>query len=239
MVYQLLTIALVVALLLLCSSDDGNYTRSSSIDSVRREKEHELVNHDKFHVLYINLDRSHDRRKFMEDQLRFYGFNHYHRVEAIIEEDIVIPKEMSLADNCVSATDSTVSSLVQSEIIRMTRTRSGRSSEIQELRNSSASIHNKKNSRKIIITALCGRPKNSIKELVVTLSHLQAIRSAIYSASSSPYALILEDDTGIAFKINFTEMVETAPLGFGILQLVTSNDRSVKMLSKAYLRNTR
>ena len=239
MVHQLLTVVLVVALLLLCSSDDSNYSRSSSIDSVRGDKEHELVNHDKFHVLYINLDRSHDRRKFMEDQLRYYGFNHHHRVEAVTEEDIVIPKEMSLADNCVSATDSTVSSLIKSESIRMTRTRSGHSSEMQELRNSSASIHNRKKSHKIIITALCGRPKNSIRELVVTLSHLQAIRSAIYSASSSLYALILEDDTGIAFKINFTEMVETAPSGFGILQLVTSNDRSVKMLSKSYLRNTR
>ena len=243
MAHQLLSmtlaIVLVIVRLAICIPDDGDYMRLSSLDSVNREREHELVKNDEFQVFFINLDRSLDRRMHMEEQLRFYGFRHYHRVEAVTEANIVIPEEMSHADSCVSATDSTIASLTKSKRTRIPKVPNENNNEIQELSKLSASIHNIKKSHKIIITALCGRPKNSIRELVVTLSHLQAIRSAIYSGSSSPYALILEDDTGIAFKINFMEMVETAPSGFGILQLVTSNDRSVKALAKAYLKNAR
>lgn len=228
----------MIALLFECSSDDEN-RRITNNDSVRVGKETESINHDNFQVLYINLDKSHDRREFMEDQLRFYGYDDYHRVAAVIEEDVVIPEEMTEVKNCVSATASRISSLTKTEHVRTPKALNRVISESQESRNLSTSVYNMRKGHNILITALCGRPRNSLRELVVTLSHLQAIRTAIYSGSSSPYALILEDDTSIAFKIDFQKMVETAPVGFGILQLVTSNDRSVRTLAKAYLKNAR
>lgn len=238
MTYQVLTIVLVIALLLECSSNDEN-RRVTNNDSVRGGKETESINHDNFQVLYINLDKSHDRREFMENQLRFYGYDDYHRVAAVTEEDVVIPEEMTEVSNCVSATASRISSLTKTERVRMPKALNRLIIETQESRNLSASAYNMRKSHNILITALCGRPRNSIRELVVTLSHLQAIRTAIYSGSSSPYTLILEDDTSIAFKVDFKKMVETAPAGFGILQLVTSNDKSVRSLAKAYLKNSR
>lgn len=237
MTYQLLTIVLVISLLIECSSNDEN-TRITNNDSVRGGKENELMNHDNFQVLYINLDKSHDRREFMENQLSFYGYDDYHRVAAVTEENVVIPEEMTEVNSCVSATASRISFLTKTEHVRTPKALNRVIIESQESRNLSASVNDMRKGHNILITALCGRPRNSIRELVVTLSHLQAIRTAIYSGSSSPYALILEDDTSIAFKIDFKKMVETAPVGFGILQLVTSNDKSVRSLAKAYLKNS-
>jgi GR25 family glycosyltransferase involved in LPS biosynthesis len=237
MTYQLLTVVLVIALLLECSSNDET-RRITNSDIVRGGKEQIVVNHDNFQVLYINLDKSYERREFMEKQLRFYGYDDYHRVAAVTEEDVVIPEEMVEVNNCISATASRIASLTKSEHVRTPKALNRVIIESQESRNLS-SLSNMKKGHNILITALCGRPRNSIRELVVTLSHLQAIRTAIYSGSSSPYALILEDDTSIAFKIDFKKMVESAPVGFGVLQLVTSNDKSVRSLAKAYLKNAR
>jgi GR25 family glycosyltransferase involved in LPS biosynthesis len=58
----------------------------------------------------------------------------------------------------------------------------------------------------IIVTALCGRPRNTRKELVVTLSHLQAIRAAVYSNTPSAYALILEDDVYLPYDVDFVQV---------------------------------
>ena len=55
----------------------------------------------------------------------------------------------------------------------------------------------------------------------------------------SNYALILEDDTNIAFDTDFLEMAEMAPKGFGVLQLVTSNDHDVRSLINDYETNRR
>ncbi len=81
---------------------------------------------------------------------------------------------------------------------------------------------------------LCGRPRNSKRELTVTLSHLQALRTAVNSGSTSKYALILEDDMEFAFDIDFEELALSAPKDFAILQLITSNDGNLQYLWKKY-----
>lgn len=103
----------------------------------------------------------------------------------------------------------------------------------------------RKSKIRIIVQAHCGRKKNTKRELTVTLSHLLAIRTAIYgdfprksrSRSTSPYALILEDDLQLAFEVDFAALIRSSPnpKTFGILQLVTSNDFSVMNLEKVFL----
>jgi GR25 family glycosyltransferase involved in LPS biosynthesis len=41
---------------------------------------------------------------------------------------------------------------------------------------------------------------------VVTLSHLQAIRAAVYSNTPSAYALILEDDVYLPYDVDFVQV---------------------------------
>ena len=113
-------------------------------------------------------------------------------------------------------------------------------SELLQRNHSSSSSSNggRKSKVKIFVQAHCGRKKNTRRELTVTLSHLLAIRSAIYdsSGSGSPYALILEDDLQLAFQVDFPALIRSSPnpTGFGVLQLVTSNEFSVLNLQKVY-----
>jgi hypothetical protein len=180
----------------------------------------------KVEVFFINLDRSHERRAFMENQLKFYGYDTRNRVRAFTVRDITVPDEISTVKECLTVSTPTLNyvttSRLHNPITESISLKEGNSSR-----------------RKVVLTALCGRPKNTRRELIVTISHLQAMRSAIYSNSTNPYALILEDDTSIAFETDFVEMAKTAPEGFGILQLVTSNDYDVKLLLKAYTANSR
>lgn len=180
----------------------------------------------KVEVFFINLDRSHERREFMENQLKFYGYNTGNRVRAYTLRDITVPDEISTVKDCLSVSKPTLNYVTTSRthnpITESVSAKEGNSSR-----------------RKVVVTALCGRPKNSRRELIVTISHLQAMRNAIYSNSTNPYALILEDDTSMAFETDFVEMAKTAPAGFGILQLVTSNDYDVKLLLKAYTADSR
>jgi hypothetical protein len=87
---------------------------------------------------------------------------------------------------------------------------------------------------RVFVDGLCGRPRNSKKELAVTASHLNALRTAVNSGSDSPYALILEDDVEFSFDIDFHALAESAPKGFGILQLMTSNDGNLQYLWRKY-----
>ena len=80
------------------------------------------------------------------------------------------------------------------------------------------------------MTGLVGRSNtNKLKEIGCTSSHLEAMRQAIYNnRSSSRYALIIEDDVQIPFNIDFEKLAQSAPSGFGILQLFNSNEESME-----------
>ena len=191
------------------------------------------VSSKKVDVFYINLDRSQDRRKYMESQLKFYGLDHTNRIRAVTIKDVIVPHEVSVAKDCLLVSNLTIGFVTNSKVFNF-----GSPNKIDT---DKESIWNETDipRYKILVTELCGRPKNTRRELIVTISHLQAIRTAIYSKSDCPYALILEDDTSIAFDIDFFAMAEIAPKGFGILQLVTSNDHDVKLLINSYITNNR
>jgi hypothetical protein len=168
----------------------------------------------KMEVFFINLDRSHDRRAFMENQLKFYGYDTGNRVRAYTLRDITVPDEISIVKECLTVSTPTLNYVTTSRLHN-------------PITESITSKEGNSSRRKVVLTALCGRPKNTRRELIVTISHLQAMRNAIYSNSTNPYALILEDDTSIAFETDFVEMAKT------------SNDYDVKLLLKAYTSNSR
>lgn len=75
---------------------------------------------------------------------------------------------------------------------------------------------------KYLISGLCGRGNNinTLEDLSITLSHMLAIKKAVYStSSSSKYALIIEDDISFVFDIDLNLLGDSAPIDFGILQL--------------------
>lgn len=64
------------------------------------------------------------------------------------------------------------------------------------------------------------------------------MRAAIYSkTATSRFALIIEDDVKIPFDIDFQALTETAPKGFGILQLFNSNKVTMLHTWKQYINN--
>ena len=87
------------------------------------------------------------------------------------------------------------------------------------------------------IAGLCGRPKNTLKELAVTVSHLYAIYTALNTNDTSKYAIIAEDDVLIPFDVDYDSLILSAPKDFAILQLLTSNDKLLKRNYKTYLQN--
>jgi len=89
--------------------------------------------------------------------------------------------------------------------------------------------------KEIRIVILCGRRKNSLRELALTVSHLIAIYSAITAPNNHPYALITEDDIQFSFDINFNAIAATAPKDFAALQLLTSNHVVVESLWSKYV----
>ena len=92
--------------------------------------------------------------------------------------------------------------------------------------------------RKIFMKGICGSAENNKKELVVVVSHLLAIRDAVYSkTATSRYALILEDDVWTPFDINFellaTELSTEMGRPFGIVQFFNSKARTIDEVSWA------
>jgi GR25 family glycosyltransferase involved in LPS biosynthesis len=88
-----------------------------------------------------------------------------------------------------------------------------------------------------VMSGLVGRTKgNRLKEVGCTSSHLEAMRQAIFeNRTSSPYAIITEDDIYIPFNIDFDALARSAPADFGILQLFNSNEDSMASSWKTYL----
>lgn len=93
---------------------------------------------------------------------------------------------------------------------------------------------------KAILSGLCGRGKghNDMGDLSITVSHLKAIYEAVFlNQSSSPYALIIEDDVLIAFDLDIEELAESAPEDFGLLRLFTSHEQLMERHWVKYVRN--
>lgn len=162
------------------------------------------------------MDRSTSRRKHMTEYLTSAGFRHQ-RVRAITPHDVFIPNDLKqhwLTSNALTETSFPYAST---------------SSETQAiLRNHS-----------VVITGLADRKKhfNPPSELCCTVSHLLAIREAIYSnRSTSPYALVTEDDVSFPFDIDFTALAKLAPQDFGIIQLYNINEDSLMRDWDQYVR---
>lgn len=163
-------------------------------------------------IYYLNLDKSRERRSFMERQLRYYNLlGNAHRVRAYVPEDLWIPPEIKVPDECKVYSGKVALGADNSE-------------------------------SRVFIDGHCGRPKNSKRELTVTASHLRALFEATHAPNnslvSSPYALILEDDLQLAFDIDWVSFFKTAPGDFAMLQLVTSNERDVQLLYSKYKKSS-
>lgn len=87
------------------------------------------------------------------------------------------------------------------------------------------------------INRLCIAPRNEIKEIVVTLSHLKAVYTALMSNNSYDYALILEDDMTLQFEVDFKSFIQTLPNDFGALQLFVINKSIAGGLLRFFLKN--
>ena len=76
---------------------------------------------------------------------------------------------------------------------------------------------------RIRINQLCIAKRNTIKEIVVTLSHVKAVYTAITSPNKYPYAFIMEDDLQIQFDVDFDALIKLFPPDFGIIQTFVIN----------------
>jgi alpha-tubulin suppressor-like RCC1 family protein len=154
----------------------------------------------------------------MERHLSHYGYDPTYRIRAVTAKDVTVPQEVSVAKDCSWTHNHTVNYVTSSAIFNSGRGGVKRvvtaPSTTTALTSSTSNVNRSvfKDMYKILITALCGRPRNSRRELVVTISHLMAIRAAIYSNTPSQYALILEDDVKIPFDIDFVQVLSAYQL---------------------------
>jgi GR25 family glycosyltransferase involved in LPS biosynthesis len=165
-------------------------------------------------IYFINLERSINRKIVMENHLSEVGFR-YFRVRGLTPKEIYIPDDVEkfwLTRWCPSQTS-----------WNPANTTTELSSYAYQ---------------KYAMAAMCGRKKNTPKEIGCTTSHLHAMRQAIYSTTAtSRYALIVEDDVFFPFDVDYNALAESAPKDFGILQLFNSNQPTMKHTWDKYLRN--
>lgn len=166
-------------------------------------------------IYWANVDASVDRRIYMEEMLGKLNLPNY-RIKGVTPADIEI---------------------VDKNLLNYTYCEIRSASELFKPRVGYQGPVAQSNNRKYRIVELCGRPKNILRELAGTLSHLNAIHAAIYSSNNNPYAVILEDDVHISFDIDFTALAQSAPKDFLILQLLISNENVIDLLWKKYKSN--
>jgi hypothetical protein len=138
-------------------------------------------------VYWINMDSSATRRANMQTHLDKVGFRHF-RVKGVSMQDIYIPPDIEATWNHhVLAKYDSSEGLEKFE----------------------------KSGKQFFLNSLFGRKhKNKLKELGCTMSHLVAMRRAIYSpTATSRYALLAEDDVQFPFDIDFEALAGTAPEG--------------------------
>ena len=172
-------------------------------------------------VYWINLNSSVLRRKAMTSFLNDFGYPHF-RVEGLTRKDLYVPDDMiaGWGFRCNHKTTFTPRA-------------------VKNFDNTLDQLF----PRKIFIKGLCGSVENNKKELVVIVSHLLAIRNAVYSTTAtSRYALILEDDVWSPFDINFelmaTELQTEMGRPFGIIQFFNSKARTIDEVSQSFYYNT-
>lgn len=170
-------------------------------------------------VVFINLNSSRQRRHFLYETLQFYGFSRrqVRRVAAFAPEEVVVAPALADAAQCQQLTRGAFDGLVAQ----------------QDALEANASTPA---GRRVFVEALCGRKKNSARELAVTLSHLLALHAALADATR-PFALVLEDDLHLFMEVDFAALLASAPPDFAVLQLATSNDHSVANLWRVFLRH--
>jgi len=160
-------------------------------------------------VFWLNLDKSFERRELFEMELARTGLLvGASRIRGLTPDKVVVPEALKVPHDCKTVSEQQYLGWPEFKT---------------------------RPSGRVFIDGLCGRPRNSKRELAVTVSHLMALRTAVNSGSSSPYALILEDDVEFSFDVDFHALAATAPKGFGVLQLLTSNDGNLKYLWKKYV----
>ena len=171
-------------------------------------------------VYWINLNASVLRRKAMTTFLDDYGLPHF-RVEALARQDLYVPDDLiaGWGFRCNPRTSFTPRA------------------EVNQFENSLDKMY----PRKIFVKGICGSAENNKKELVVVVSHLLAIRAAVYSpTATSRYALILEDDVWTPFDINFEllalELTTETGRPFGIVQLFNSKARTLDEYFHCFMR---
>jgi GR25 family glycosyltransferase involved in LPS biosynthesis len=171
-------------------------------------------------VYYINMDSSVSRKVTIEQHLQKIGLRSF-RVRGLTPKEIFIPPDIESTwrtANCQVQTEWTPPNKLAPDY-------------------NTSSVYDKYSS---YMATLCGRgkDKNTPKELGCTTSHLVAMRKAVYSTTArSRYALIVEDDVYFPFDIDFEKLAQSAPKGFGILQLFNSNQGSMQSTWDSYVKN--
>lgn len=171
-------------------------------------------------VYFVNMDASVQRKTDMERHLKEVGLRS-HRVRGLTPKEIYIPPD-------IESTWRTAWCKLQTDWIPPDK--------LSDSYNSTSPHH----THSAYMATLCGRGKNknTPKELGCTTSHLVAMRKAIYSTTAkSRYALIVEDDVYFPFDVDFEALVQSAPKGFGILQLFNSNQGSMQSTWEKYVSN--
>ena len=136
-------------------------------------------------LYWINLEKSVERKRHMQKQLKYYGLDARNRVRAYTPNHIYIPEFLMQPADCNTLGEEGLKQSFQMYPVRK--------------------------QQRFIVKSLCGRKKNSMKDLAVTLSHLWAIRTAIYDEKQqhNNYALILEDDLQFSFGIHTIHTIST------------------------------
>jgi GR25 family glycosyltransferase involved in LPS biosynthesis len=178
-------------------------------------------NSDFLDILWINLDRSSERRHFMNNVYNFYGLPNARRFSALTPADLTIPPGFEKSSHCKF--------LLANETV-------------QEMDRLKYFQRNHQMNRTVLVSSHCSTGQNfEARLLATTLSHLLAMYQAVHhvrknaaSAANKKYALIMEDDLTMAFDIDFEKLIASAPSDFTMLQLVTSHPQLVDDHWEAY-----
>jgi hypothetical protein len=161
-------------------------------------------------IYWVNMENSTDRKEYMRGVYSFFGLTSNHRHVALTPANVSIPKGFENSTHCKLLPPSETLNEIQ------------RIRELQETGEVGKTV--------LVAKHCATREDFEPKLLAVTLSHLTAIYRAIHDQTTAhkKYAMIMEDDLGLAFEVDFTELIETAPKDFTILQLVSSNSMAVE-----------
>lgn len=166
------------------------------------------VDNSPLEIYWINMDQSLDRRSFMQNHLGFYGLWNNHRVRALTTDQLVTNFKTVDEEGCSFGSEPSGYHIPS------------KSDGIKPMmaKNRTSAFYLMSKGKKVNVEMLCGRPKNHLRELVVSLSHLNAINYASSqnidsgvavssnatdsSIDLSQYALVLEDDLQFAFEVS-------------------------------------